>query len=311
MGEHTPDNQKRLPPWIRVKVHAGKNRDNVSSLVQDLRLNTVCQSAKCPNIAECWHSGSATFMVLGNRCTRACSFCAIHSFKPEPVDNDEPERVADSAERLNLKYVVVTSVNRDDLPDKGANHFVATISALRSRLPAAGIEVLTPDFKGKKHLIELVMNQVPTVFNHNMETCERLTPPVRSGGRYDRSLHVLQTAKELANGRTAVKSGIMVGLGETDSEVEQTMRDICDAGADILTIGQYLPPSLSHWQLQRYVEPEKFSYWAELATEMGFKAVASAPLVRSSYRAEELALRVLGDRRTVIPNEVPETASMV
>jgi lipoyl synthase len=293
MEVRTPVKPLRLPPWIRVHVHVGNNRDAVSRTVNDQHLNTVCRSAKCPNIGECWHRGSATFMILGNRCTRACGFCAIQSFKPEPVDMDEPERVAESASRLNLKYVVVTSVNRDDLPDKGADHFVQTIKALRRRLPGTGIEVLTPDFKGKKALIEQVMNMRPHVYNHNMETCDRLTPLIRSGGKYERSLSVLRIAKELSSGHTAVKSGIMVGLGESDHEIEATMMDMRKAGVDILTIGQYLPPSGYHWLLDRYVKPERFAYWAELAKRMGFKAVASSPMVRSSYKADELAKQVL------------------
>ncbi len=285
---------KRLPPWIRVKVRDGKNRNEVQELIEKEQLNTVCQSAKCPNIAECWDRKSATFMILGDRCTRACAFCAIHSFKPESVDLDEPERVADAITKLGLNYVVVTSVDRDDLPDKGSDHFVNTINAIRNRLPDIGIEVLTPDFKGKSHLIERVVDMKPRVFNHNVETCERLTPAIRSGGRYQRSLNVLTIAKEFAGETTAVKSGIMVGLGETDDEVKQSIVDIHNAGTDILTIGQYLPPSSSHWLLDRYVEPEKFETWGAFAKQIGFKAVASSPLVRSSYRAEEMANIALG-----------------
>ena len=285
---------QRLPPWIRVKVRVGKNRSEVQELINSKSLNTVCQSAKCPNIAECWHRGSATFMILGNRCTRACKFCAIHSFQPEPLDMDEPNRIAESTYKLNLRYVVITSVDRDDLPDKGADHFVRTIRAIREKLPEIGIELLTPDFKDRSSLIQRVINERPTVFNHNMETCERLTPPIRSGGKYRRSLSVLSTAKVFSEGQTAVKSGFMVGLGETDKEVEETMIDMLQAGVDILTIGQYLPPSKDHWPLDRYVEPEKFQYWQLLAKEIGFKAVVSAPLVRSSYKAEELAKEALG-----------------
>jgi lipoic acid synthetase len=283
----------RLPPWIRVKVQAGSARDEVAELVSGQRLNTVCQSARCPNIAECWHQRTATFMILGNRCTRACRFCAIHSFQPEPVDVDEPRRVAESAAAMNLGYVVVTSVDRDDLPDKGAGQFVDTIEAIRDALPDAGVEVLTPDFKGRLPLVEQVMAAAPRVFNHNMETCERLTQPIRSGGRYDRSLAVLRAAAEAGAGRTAVKSGIMVGLGETDHEVALTLADMLAAGVEILTIGQYLPPTREHWPLDRYVEPAQFEAWATMAREMGFKAVASAPLVRSSYRAEDLAAAAL------------------
>ena len=239
MNSTLEEKPMRLPPWIRVKVHNGKQRNEVANLITESRLNTVCESAKCPNIAECWHQKSATFMILGDRCTRACAFCAIHSFNPEPVDVREPERVADAAAQLKLNYIVVTSVDRDDLPDKGADHFVRTIDALRHRLPHAGIEVLTPDFKGREALIERVVMKKPQVFNHNVETCERLTPRIRSGGRYRRSLTVLETAKRFSSGQVAVKSGIMVGLGETDQEVEQTMNDIVAVGVDIITIGQF------------------------------------------------------------------------
>lgn len=279
----------RFPPWIRVRVHTGKARSDVSTLMQDQRLNTVCQSAKCPNLAECWHQRTATFMILGNRCTRACRFCAIHSFRPEPLDLEEPKRVAESAAAMHLSYVVITSVDRDDLPDKGAQHFVDTIEAVQELLPDAGIEVLTPDFKGRLPLVEQVVAARPRVFNHNLETCERLSKPIRSGGRYDRSLAVLAHAKEAGNGQVATKSGIMVGLGETDDEIRQCLRDLRSAGVDILTLGQYLPPSKQHWPLERYVTPEAFDAWAEEAYAMGFSGVASAPMVRSSYRSEELA----------------------
>jgi lipoyl synthase len=285
--------QPRFPEWIRVKVRAGQNREDVHGLVNDLKLNTVCQSAKCPNINECWHHKSATFMILGNRCTRACTFCAIEAFRPEKVQEDEPERVAEATARLGLRFVVVTSVQRDDLPDKGAGHFVRTIAAIRQRLPHTGIEVLTPDFKGQPELIDMVVDSGPIVFNHNMETCARLTKEIRSGGRYERSLAVLSQAKRRGAGRVAIKSGIMVGLGESDAEVVETITDMQAAGVDILTIGQYLPPSLEHQSLDRYVVPEKFAEWAALAKELGFKAVASSPMVRSSYRAEELAREVL------------------
>ncbi len=286
--------RQRLPEWIRVKVNTGARRQQVDGLVENLNLHTVCQSAKCPNQAECWHRGTATFMILGNSCTRQCAFCAIDSFNPEPVDPFEPTRVAEAAKQLNLGFVVLTSVDRDDLPDKGAGHWVKTIEAIRRRLPAAGIEGLTPDFKGKRELVAEVIAARPRVFNHNIETCERLTPPIRSGAKYRRSLEVLSMARELAQGDVAIKSGIMVGLGETDDEVVATMRDMAAAGVQILTIGQYLPPTRKHWPLARYVEPERFAEWATLAKEMGFGAVASSPLVRSSYRAEELANEILG-----------------
>jgi lipoic acid synthetase len=287
----------RLPPWIRVRVHTGKNREMVHGLVDDLGLNTVCQSAKCPNIAECWHQKAATLMILGDRCTRACQFCAIKSFKPNPVEPDEPARVAEAVAKMDLRYVVLTSVDRDDLPDKGAGHWCQTIQAVRERNPGIGIEILTPDFKGREALVKQVVDMRPVVYNHNMETCERLTKDIRSGNRYERSLQVLSWAREHGGDDVAVKSGIMVGLGETDAEVETTLRDMYDAGVQILTIGQYLKPSREHWPVHRYVEPAQFDAWAELAHEIGFAAVASSPMVRSSYKSEELARQALGDAR--------------
>lgn len=288
-----PGKGSRFPPWIRVKVHAGGDREGLAGMLEDLRLNTVCQSAKCPNLGECWRQRSATFMILGDRCTRDCAFCAVTPGSPAPLDPDEPARVAAAAARLGLRYVVLTSVQRDDLPDKGADHFAATVAAIRQQLPDAGIEVLTPDFQGQRPLVETVLAAEPTVFNHNLETCARLSPQIRGGGSYERSLGVLALAAELAGDGTAIKSGIMVGLGETDLEVEETLRDMHAHGVRIVTIGQYLPPSPEHLPLARYVEPETFSAWAELAGSMGFDAVASDPMVRSSYRAEELARRAV------------------
>ena len=282
---HENANQLRLPEWMRVKVHTGHRRQETAAALGELKLNTVCEEAKCPNLAECWHQHSATYMLMGKNCTRACRFCAIGYARPETLDPEEPERVAEAAERMGLEYVVVTSVARDDLPDEGAAHFAATVRALRARLPKAGIEILTPDFSGRLECIQVVVDSVPTVFNHNLETCERLTPPVRGRARYHRSLQVLADAKRLSNGTVLTKSGIMVGLGETDEEVLDCMRDLRAAGVDILTIGQYLPPSRKHWKLKRYVRPEQFESWKALGEAMGFGAVASGPMVRSSYKA--------------------------
>ena len=295
---------RRLPPWIRVKVNAGGNRDHVSKTVESKGLHTVCQSAKCPNLAECWHRRTATIMILGDRCTRSCAFCAIKSFRPLPVEEDEPQRVADACKDMDLEFVVLTSVDRDDLPDKGAGHWAATIRAVREKLPEAGIEVLTPDFKGRPQHVDTVLEAQPTVFNHNMETCARLTRAIRSGNRYDRSLEVLSMAAERGKGDVAIKSGIMLGLGETDREVEETIRDMRSAGVQILTVGQYLPPSRKHWPLQRYVTPEQFAEWDTFARELGFEAVASSPLVRSSYKADVMAREVLG---TAYPGPVQAT----
>ena len=279
----------KFPPWIRVKVSCGSERGEVARILDGLKLNTVCAGAQCPNLNECWHRRTATFMIMGGQCTRNCRFCAVsHQAAPPPLEADEPARVAEAAMRLQLKYVVITSVTRDDLPDGGAAHFAAVIRTLRAAMPEAGIEVLTPDFNADEHAIATVLEAGPTVFNHNIETVERLAGEIRSRATYRRSLQVLQTAAALSAGRIPVKSGLMVGLGETDDEVEQTIRDLYAAGVRILTIGQYLPPSPEHWPLARYAEPEKFTAWGEFARQIGFDFVASAPMVRSSYNAGEL-----------------------
>jgi len=294
MNEKTAKDSKfrpPLPPWIRVKVSCGASRGHVSDTLSELHLHTVCEGAMCPNQGECWGRGTATFMILGAHCTRNCKFCAVgHTEKPETPDPEEPRRLAEASQRMKLSYVVVTSVTRDDLPDGGASHFAKTIEEIKKAIPKAGIEVLTPDFKGVEKDIETVLNAGPSVFNHNVETVERMTPLIRSGGaNYRRSLGVLKAAFRISKGLIPVKSGIMVGLGETDSEVEQALRDIRETGASFLTVGQYLPPSSSHWTLDRYVEPAKFLEWEKLAKEIGFSSVACGPLVRSSYNAAELA----------------------
>lgn len=287
MSEKGPKN--RLPPWIRIRVNCGGAREEVDSILSGLKLNTVCSSARCPNLGECWHRRTATFMILGSECTRNCRFCAVeHSPRPLPPDPDEPRRLAEAAAKMGLKFVVVTSVTRDDLPDGGAAHFAAVIRALREKLPEAGIEVLTPDFNGSREHLNLVLAARPSVFNHNVETVERLSAAVRSKATYRRTLEVLRMAYEDGNG-IPVKSGLMAGLGETDDEVLQTLRDLREAGVSILTIGQYLPPSGAHWAPDRYVDPAVFEQWGRYAGELGFTSVASAPLVRSSYRAGELA----------------------
>lgn len=277
----------KLPPWIRIKVNCGNAREEVATILSDLKLNTVCASAQCPNLNECWHKHTATFMILGDHCTRNCRFCAVlHSPTPLPPDPEEPERVAIAAAKMNLKFIVVTSVTRDDLPDGGAEHFAATIRALHKVLPESGVEVLTPDFNEVREHLNIVLDARPSVFNHNIETVERLASKIRNRATYRRSLRVLAMAAEY--GGIPVKSGLMVGLGETDDEVLQALRDLRASGVSVLTIGQYLPPSGEHWKLERYVEPEKFEEWRKIALELGFKAVASAPLVRSSYHAGEL-----------------------
>jgi len=287
--EQPPRPALKRPDWLRIRVAPGNEREKVRELLSRLKLHTVCASAQCPNLCECFHHSTATFLILGNCCTRNCRFCAVPHGRPAgPPDPEEPVHVAEAAAELKLKFVVVTSVTRDDLDDGGAAHFAATIRALHDKLPEAGVEVLTPDFKGRRDLIELVLAAGPTVFNHNIETVERLSARIRSVATYRRTLEVLRLAAEAGQGKIPVKSGLMVGLGESDEEVLATLRDLRAAGVSIVTIGQYLPPSREHWPLQRYVTPETFAAWGEAARAMGFARVASAPLVRSSYHAGEL-----------------------
>jgi len=279
----------KLPDWLKVRVPAGGHGGEVAEILRDLRLNTVCSGALCPNRGECFCSGTATFLIMGGSCTRNCKFCAIdHNPHPAPPDEDEPERLAEAAERLKLHYVVVTSVTRDDLPDGGAHIFAAVIEALHRRLPDAGVEVLTPDFNGDRDAIATVLAAKPSVFNHNIETVERLANEIRTRATYRKSLAVLKLASKLGGG-IPVKSGVMLGLGETDEEVVQSLKDLREAGVSIVTIGQYLPPSADHWPLARFVSPEEFAHFGMIAKELGFSAVASSPLVRSSYHAGELA----------------------
>ncbi len=279
----------RLPPWIRLQMRADSQFAEVDTLVNRMLLNTVCQDAKCPNIHECWGRGTATFMILGETCTRACTFCAVNSGRPALLDLDEPRRVAEAAARMNLTYVVVTSVARDDLPDGGARLFADTILALREAKPDIGVEVLIPDFGGNERSMEIVLDARPDVLNHNVETVRRLQSVIRPQAAYGRTLAVLQAAARRSPGVVA-KSGIMLGLGETEIEIEETLRDLLEAGCELLTMGQYLRPTRHHAQVDRFVEPAEFDAWARRGEEMGFKAVASGPMVRSSYKADQLLL---------------------
>jgi len=281
----------RMPEWIRVKAYIGNAREDVSSILKNHRLNTVCKSAKCPNLGECWHNGTATFMILGDICTRNCRFCAVNNGSPNPINPSEPENVANAVKEMRLKYVVITSVTRDDLPDGGASVFAETIRKIREFNSASiKIEVLTPDFNCDLKSLKKVLDASPTVFNHNIETVKRLTKKIRVKATYENSMFVLQKAFELSKGELPIKSGLMVGLGETDAEVEECIADIRSTGATILTIGQYLPPTPESWYLDRYVHPSQFDLWKIFALKIGFNNVASAPLVRSSYCAENLAL---------------------
>ena len=274
----------RLPPWIRIRYGGQGERETVNKLLAESSLHTVCQGAQCPNQHECFSRGVATFMILGDICTRNCRFCAVTTGQPPPVDADEPRRVAEAAAKLKLNHVVVTSVTRDDLPDGGAGHFAATIRALRSALPAATVEVLTPDFKGVERDIDTVLEAAPDVFNHNLETVQRLQRIIRPAADYVRSLGVLAYAAR--QGKALVKSGLMVGLGETDEEIYAAMEDLRKAGVVLLTIGQYLAPSPGHAPVARFVPPPQFEDYARRGTAMGFRNVAAGPMVRSSYMAE-------------------------
>ncbi len=260
----------------------------MGGLLEELELNTVCQSAKCPNRSECFSAGTATFLIMGDACTRGCRFCAVETRRPEPLDPDEPRRVGVAASRMGLRHVVITSVTRDDVDDGGAAHFVATIEAVRSAVPGVAVEVLTSDFAGREESVDLVAAARPEVYNHNLETVLRLYPEVRPGAQYERSLRVLQRVRETQAG-LPTKSGIMLGLGETPDEVRSVMRDLLDHGVSMLTLGQYLRPSQSHLPVTEFVEPAVFARLARDAYAMGFSAVASAPFVRSSYHAHELA----------------------
>ena len=277
----------RLPPWIRLKMHTDGEFARVQNLVSHRRLHTVCQSAHCPNMHECWNRSTATFMILGNVCTRNCSFCAVESGQPGSVDAGEPQRVAQAASEMKLRHVVVTSVTRDDLPDGGAPIFAETIRAVREAVPKATIEVLTPDFQGRTESVSIVLQAGPDVFNHNLETVERLQPAIRPQASYRTSLSVLAYAAK-NHPDIAVKSGIMLGLGENEAELFQGLEDLLSAGCELLTLGQYLAPTRAHLPVARFVTPAEFDAYAKKAREMGFKGVASGPMVRSSYKAVDL-----------------------
>lgn len=278
--------QARKPDWIRVRLPSNPVFFSTKALVSDLKLHTVCEEAQCPNRWECWSQGTATFMIAGDRCTRACGFCAVTTAKPFPLEADEPQRVAEAVRRMRLKHVVVTAVARDDLPDGGADHFARTIRAIRAVAPGINIEVLTPDFHAKDACLETVIEAGPEIFNHNLETVERLTPLVRSRAKYRRSLEVLARVKQLAPSMVT-KSGLMLGLGETEAELFQTMDDLRGAGVQVLTLGQYLRPSAQHLPVVEYIHPDAFERYKELAYAKGFEFVASGPLVRSSYHAAD------------------------
>jgi lipoyl synthase len=283
---HRPDNPiARKPDWIRVKAPNHPIYHETRALMREQRLVTVCEEAACPNIGECWSQRHATMMIMGDTCTRACSFCNVRTGLPDPLDADEPNRVADAVATLGLRHVVITSVDRDDLPDGGAQHFARVIAAIRDSAPATTIEILTPDFLRKPGALEVVAAARPDVFNHNLETVPRLYPTIRPGARYYQSLRLLDRVKQL-DPSIFTKSGVMVGLGETRMEVLQVMDDMRSAEIDFLTIGQYLQPTVKHAAVDRFVEPAEFEDYAKMARSKGFLLVSATPLTRSSYHAD-------------------------
>jgi len=287
LGAPPPTAAHPRPSWLRVKFFGGPNYQELKRIMRTLDLHTVCESARCPNMGECWEHRTATFMILGNICTRACGFCAVPSGKPlGPPEEDEPDRVAEAVERMGLRYAVVTSVNRDDQPDGGAAIFARTISQIRERVPGCKVEVLIPDFRGEWSALETVMAARPDVLNHNMETVPRLYRRVRKGAVYERSLELLRRAGEMAPG-LPTKTGMMLGLGETRDEVLAAMEEIAAQGTHILTLGQYLQPTPEHLPVERFVHPDEFAEFKRAGEPMGFKHVEAGPLVRSSYHAFE------------------------
>lgn len=275
---------RHKPEWLRIKLPRGFKAEQVVSLLNDHHINTICSSGMCPNRGECWSRGTATFMIGGNVCTRACRFCNVATGRPAALDPAEIEHIARSVKELGLKHVVLTSVDRDDLPDYGAAHWAATVRRIHELSPETTIETLIPDFRGREDLIDLVIAENPDIISHNMETVRRLTPQVRSVATYDCSLKVISY---LASKGVRTKSGIMLGLGETEQEIIETMDDLREAGCHVITIGQYLQPTKKHWPVQEYIEPERFEALGEIARSKGFRHVESAPMVRSSYHAEK------------------------
>ncbi len=276
------------PDWLRVKAPQWERVGNVKEILRDLTLNTVCEEASCPNIGECFQAGTATFLIMGPACTRACPYCDIDfEKKPKPLDSTEPTRLAEAVRRMQLKHVVITSVNRDDLPDGGASQFVECITAVRAVSPNTTIEILIPDLCGNWDALEIMLQAAPEVLNHNTETVPRLYRRVRPQGNYDRTRELLLLSRQIAP-RIYTKSGIMVGLGETDTEIRQVIQDLRAVDCDILTIGQYLQPSDKHLQVQEFIPPEQFAQWKAFAEDLGFLQVVSSPLTRSSYHAEEV-----------------------
>lgn len=280
---HELKGRQRLPRWMKMKMPKGESYSKVKNLVDQHGLHTICTSGNCPNIGECWNRGTATFMILGNICTRRCKFCAVPNGKPLPPDQDEPKKLAESVKIMGVKHCVITSVDRDDLEDQGAGIWAETIREVKSLNPETKIEVLIPDFRGDTALIQQVIDAGPDVISHNLETTEVLTPRIRFAAKYRRSLDVL---RYIADNFSVAKSGIMLGLGETHEDILQSMDDLLEAGCKVMTIGQYLAPTTEHMPVEEYITPERFEEYHKIGIEKGFKFVESSPLVRSSYRAE-------------------------
>ena len=287
----TPPTQARprIPEWLRLRLPTSSTFAQTANLIGDLRLHTVCQSARCPNHWECWSKGTATFMIAGDRCTRACGFCAVSTARPLPLEADEPQRVAEAVRRMQLKHAVITAVARDDLADGGAKHFRQTLEAVRATNPGIILEVLVPDFLDRDESIDTVLAVDPHIYNHNLETVRRLTPSVRHRATYDRSLSVLRKVKAKRGDSIYTKSGLMLGLGESEEELFDAMEDLRRAQCDLLTLGQYLQPTLRHLPVVEFIPPAKFDEYGERAREMGFTHVASGPMVRSSYHADDFS----------------------
>ena len=285
-----PSASPRRPAWLKIRVRTDENYRRLRGMVRELALNTVCTEARCPNIWECWNAGTATFMILGDTCTRRCGFCSVHSGRPRPgVDAGEPARVAEATARLGLRHAVITSVDRDDLADGGARHFADVIAAIRRRLPSCAVEVLTPDFKNKRGALDVVLDAAPEVFAHNVETVPRLYRTVRPGSRFVGSVELLATAarrRDAEGSALRVKSSLMLGLGERDDEVLDVLQQLRAAGVDVVTLGQYLQPTAAHLPVERFVGPDEFARLGERARALGFLHVEAGPLVRSSYHAE-------------------------
>lgn len=286
---------KRLPDWLTIRVPRPDTIKTVEQMMRGKNLHTVCESARCPNLAECWSKKTATFMILGNTCTRSCGFCAIKVGRGEEVDPFEPANVAKATEELGLRHVVVTSVARDDLPDQGAGQFAQTVSAIHKRLPDVIVEILTPDFRGREDLIKIVCDSHPEIYNHNIETVERLHTIVRPAAKYSRTMEVMRIVKRL-DPSIYTKSGLMLGLGETKEEVVRTLSDLRSNGVDAVTIGQYLRPTMKHLPVVEYIHPDVFKEYEEIGAQLGFAFVASGPFIRSSYNAIAFSEKVMKER---------------